>query len=72
MESPDFTVYVKGVGEGIGVVMETTSPSGCEAVTLGVIVRYGLIFFDVGVAPDTFVLQAVANKIHKITIFRMR
>ena len=37
--SPDLIVYVKGVGEGRGVLAETTIPSGRAAVALGVIVR---------------------------------
>jgi hypothetical protein len=70
--SPDFTVYVKGVGEGKGVVTETTNPSGWEAVEVEVKVRYGLIFFGTGVAPDTLVPQAAENKRHRIINFRMR
>ena len=70
--SPDLIVYVKGVGEGIGVVTETTNPSGCDAVAVEVIVKYGLRSFGADVALDAFELQAVANKVHRIKIFRMR
>ena len=64
--SPDLTVYMKGVGEGKGVVTETTNPSGCEAVAVGSRREIWLNILEQEFAPDLFVLQAVANKIHRI------
>ena len=65
-------MYVKGVGEGKGVVTETTNLLACEAMALGVIVKYCLIFLGTEVDPDTLELQAATNKMHRSKIFRMR
>jgi len=69
--SPALTVYVKGVGEGKGVIAETTNPIGCEAVAVDVNVRYGLMVMGTALALDTCVVQAAANKMHKLANFRM-
>jgi hypothetical protein len=62
---------VNGVGEGIGVFMETTNPSGLSGVVLGVTVRYGCRIFAIGVPLE--LCGAHPQKINKqtSTVFRM-
>ena len=57
---------------GIGVVIVTTSPEGCEAVADGVVVKYGLSVFGLDAEFEPFELQAVISIKHKTMIFRMR
>ena len=54
------------------MVTETTNPSGCEAVAVEVIVKYGLSVIGIDVEFKPLELQAVKNIKHKIIIFRMR